>query len=70
VSLLLDQNLSWRLTTRVAAEFPGCQQVTAAGLSRANDRAIWAYAVSAGLANVSKDKDFVELANTLGPPRR
>lgn len=64
MSLLFDQNLSWRL----AAEYPGCQQVIAAGLSRADDRAVWAYAASAGLAIVSKDRDFVDLATSIGPP--
>lgn len=68
MSLLFDQNLSWRLAALLAAEYPGCQQVIAAGLSRADDRAVWAYAASAGLAIVSKDRDFVALATSLGPP--
>ena len=37
-------------------------------MSRANDREVWAYAASARLAIVSKDRDFVDLATLLGPP--
>ena len=68
MSLLFDQNLSWRLAARLAAEYPGCKQVVAAGLSHADDRAVWSYAASAGLAIVSKDRDFVGLAIAHGPP--
>jgi predicted nuclease of predicted toxin-antitoxin system len=68
VSLLFDQNLSRRLPARLAAEFPGSEQVLLAGLAGADDLTIWAYAATHGLAVVSKDADFSQLSATLGPP--
>ena len=65
MSLLFDQNLSRRLPALLAAEFPGCEQVLLAGLAAADDRAIWAYAASRGLAIKSKDSDFVRLSALL-----
>ncbi len=58
MSLLFDQNLSRRLPTLLADEFPGSEQVLLAGLSVADDRTVWAYAAARGLAVVSKDADF------------
>lgn len=68
MSLLFDQNLSRRLPALLAAEFPGSEQVFSAGLARADDRAVWAYAAAQGLAVVSKDADFARLSAVLGPP--
>jgi predicted nuclease of predicted toxin-antitoxin system len=59
VSLLFDQNLSRRLPRLLAAEFPGSEQVLLVGLASADDRAVWAYAATRGLAIVSKDADFL-----------
>jgi predicted nuclease of predicted toxin-antitoxin system len=49
-------------------EFPGSEQVIAAGLATADDRAVWGYAAAHGLAVVSKDADFAQLSAVLGPP--
>jgi len=68
VSLLFDQNLSRRLPALLLAEYPGSEQVVVAGLSGADDRAVWVYAAAHGLAIVSKDADFQQLAATRGPP--
>lgn len=68
MSLLFDQNLSRRLPTLLAAEFPGSEQVLQVGLAGADDRAVWAYAAARGLAVVSKDSDFLHLSAALGPP--
>ena len=68
MSLLFDQNLSRRLPALLAAEYPGSEQVTLAGLAIADDSALWNYAAAHGLAIVSKDADFQRLAATLGPP--
>ena len=68
MSLLFDQNLSRRLPALLAAEFSGSEQVIAAGLATADDRAVWAYAAARGLAVVSKDADFAQLSAVLGPP--
>jgi predicted nuclease of predicted toxin-antitoxin system len=68
VSQLFDQNLSRRLPTLLAGEFPGSEQVLLAGLATADDRTIWDYAAARGLAVVSKDADFLQLSAALGPP--
>lgn len=68
MSLLFDQNLSRRLPALLATEFPGCDQVVLAGLAGADDRTVWAFAASGGLAIVSKDTDFRDLSNALGAP--
>ncbi len=68
MSLLFDQNLSRRLPALLAGEFPGSEQVLLAGLDRADDRAVWAYAAARNLAVVSKDADFRNLSAALGPP--
>ena len=65
MSLLFDQNLSGRLPALLAAEFPGSEQVIAAGLATADDRAVWAYAAAHGPAVVSKDADFARLSVVL-----
>jgi predicted nuclease of predicted toxin-antitoxin system len=68
VSLLFDQNLSWRLVGLLAVEYPGSEQVIAAGLAGADDRTVWSYAATKGLAIVSKDADFRDLSTGLGAP--
>ena len=68
MSLLFDQNLSRRLPALLAAEYPGSQQVILVGLDGADDRTVWSYAAAHGLAVVSKDADFQQMAATLGPP--
>jgi predicted nuclease of predicted toxin-antitoxin system len=68
VSLLFDQNLSWRLVRRLAVEYPGSEQVVTSGLSNADDQTLWGYAKSKGLAIVSKDEDFRDLSVRLGSP--
>ena len=69
MSLLFDQNLSRRLPTLLADEFPGSEQVLLAGLALADDRAVHGpYAAARGLAVFSKDADFRCLSAALGPP--
>jgi predicted nuclease of predicted toxin-antitoxin system len=68
VSLLFDQNLSRRLPTMLAPLYAGSQQVIGAGFIGADDRMVWAYAVTQGLAVVTKDVDFRDMALSLGPP--
>jgi len=68
VSLLFDQNLSRRLPSLVANDFPGSEHVLVAGLSGADDRAVWELAASKGLTIVSKDSDFLYLSSMLKSP--
>jgi predicted nuclease of predicted toxin-antitoxin system len=68
MSLLLDENLSPRLTVRLAALFPGLLHVRDIGLKSAPDPEIWDYARLHGHTIVSADADFVLLAEQRGAP--
>jgi predicted nuclease of predicted toxin-antitoxin system len=68
MKLLFDQNLSHKLTTELATEFPGSAHVRNIGLERATDPAVWAYAAANGFTIVSKDADFQQRALLLGYP--
>jgi predicted nuclease of predicted toxin-antitoxin system len=68
VKLLLDQNLSYRLLTRLEPLFPGSSQVHRLGLERADDAMVWVFARKNGFAIVSKDSDFYERSLVFGFP--
>jgi predicted nuclease of predicted toxin-antitoxin system len=68
VKLLLDQNLSPRLTKILAAVYPGTTHVRDAGLETADDDTVWVYAAEHGYAIVSKDADFHQRSFVLGHP--
>jgi predicted nuclease of predicted toxin-antitoxin system len=68
VSLFLDENLSAKLVDRLRPIFPGVQHVDLAGLRGQTDHAVWNFARDHGLAIVSKDNDFRQLAFLHGPP--
>jgi predicted nuclease of predicted toxin-antitoxin system len=70
VSLLLDENLSPRLVTRLLSLFPGLTHVRDVGLKQAADERIWTWARESGYTVVTADSDFVELSDRLGwPPK-
>jgi predicted nuclease of predicted toxin-antitoxin system len=66
--LLFDQNLSHSLPQRLADLYPDSLHLRHAGLLGTDDLVIWQYAGTHGLAIVSKDSDFNELAFRLGSP--
>ena len=68
MKLLFDQNLSRRLVSRLATEFPDSAHVADIGLAQATDEEIWAHAGAEGFVVVSKDSDFRQLAFLHGPP--
>ena len=68
MKLLLDENLSRRVLSRLDDAFDGSTHVTAAGLEQATDRDVWAYARQHDFVVVSKDSDFNDLAFVHGPP--
>ena len=68
--LLLDENLSYKLVTRLVHEFPNTQavaQVENLGVGT-SDELVWKYAKTNSLALVTKDKDFVDYWKRFGPP--
>ena len=66
LSLLLDENLSPRLTLRLASLFPGMIRVRDVGLKHADDRTIWNWATQNGYTLVTADADFVVMTNRSG----
>jgi predicted nuclease of predicted toxin-antitoxin system len=68
VKLLFDENLSHHLVGMLEILFPNSLHVRDVGLARADDRAVWAYAMEHDHAIVSKDEDFAERALLEGPP--
>jgi predicted nuclease of predicted toxin-antitoxin system len=68
VRLLFDQNLSFKLCTRLAELFPGSTQARLLGLDRADDRTLWNHAARNGFVLVTQDADFAEMAALYGPP--
>ena len=68
MKFLFDENLSRKLVSRLADLYPGSKHVAETGLGESPDRDVWEYAKKAGLAIVSADSDFDEMAMTIGPP--
>lgn len=67
--ILLDQNLSPKLIWKLTDIIPGLETVYDHGLVGASDRFIFNWARNAEFtAVVSTDRDFVHLAEHLGPP--
>jgi predicted nuclease of predicted toxin-antitoxin system len=68
LKLLLDQNLSYRIVTKLQAAFPGSSHVKRLNLDTAEDKMIWQYAKDNGFTIVTQDSDFHELATLYGAP--
>jgi predicted nuclease of predicted toxin-antitoxin system len=68
MKLLFDQNLSHRLITILADDYPDCQHVRNVGLREASDSVVWEYAKRNGFMIVSKDSDFHQRSLVLGHP--
>ena len=68
MKLLLDHNLSPRLVSKLAANFPETLHVRDVELHSAPDEAVWDFALQHGYTIVSKDSDFHQLAFLKGPP--
>jgi len=61
IKLLFDQNLSYRLVSRLKDVYPDLQHVAALGLDTASDIDVWKYAKENGYTLVSKDSDFNDI---------
>jgi predicted nuclease of predicted toxin-antitoxin system len=61
MKLLLDQNISFRITNRIQDIFPGSKQVRDLGLENSKDSLLWTFAKKNGYCIVSFDVDFYDL---------
>jgi predicted nuclease of predicted toxin-antitoxin system len=69
VRILLDQNLSPKLIRKLADVLPGLESVYDYGLTGASDPFIFDWARRSEFSGlISTDRDFVHLAERLGPP--
>ena len=68
MKLLLDENLSDRIISRVADLFPDSTHIKAVGLREADDFVVWEWARKHGFTIVSKDTDFHQRAIVFGHP--
>jgi predicted nuclease of predicted toxin-antitoxin system len=69
MKLLLDANISWRLTAVLAEHFGVCAHVNRIDLPLpAKDSTIWDYAAEHGYIIVTQDSDFLHLLETKGYP--
>ena len=69
MKLLLDANLSWRLTAFLSEQFGECIHVNQTNLPKpAKDTEIWNYAAVNGYTIVTQDSDFLNLFETRGYP--
>lgn len=67
--ILLDQNLSPKLKSRLADIFPGLESVYEHGLIGASDPTIFDWAHRAGVgALITADRDLVQLVERVAPP--
>ncbi len=70
MSLLFDQNISYRILKELLPSFPESKQLREVGLEGKQDREIWKWAKDNRFAIVSFDADFVDLAMLFGfPPK-
>ena len=71
MKLLLDANVSWRLTAVLSEHFGECIHVNKTELPKpAKDTEIWKYAAKNGYTIVTQDSDFVNLIEAKGfPPK-
>ena len=66
--LLIDRNLSPRLTSMLEDLFPLSIHVQDLGLDQAADTVLWDYAISNRMVIVTKDKDLRDLSVARGYP--
>lgn len=68
MKLLLDENLSPRLTAALSDLYPGSVHLRDCDLRGVSDIEVWRYALENGFAIVSKDSDFSQRSFLLGSP--
>jgi predicted nuclease of predicted toxin-antitoxin system len=66
MKLLLDQNISFRITGKIQDIFPGSKQVRELGLENSKDLVIWSFAKENAYCIVTFDGDFYDLGLVKG----
>ncbi len=68
LKLLFDQNLSYRLVSRLKDSYPNSTHVETVGLDKSSDIDVWKYAKENGYTLVSKDSDFNDICTLYNFP--
>jgi predicted nuclease of predicted toxin-antitoxin system len=66
MKLLLDQNISFRITNKIQDIFPDSKHVRDLGLENSKDSQLWTFAKDNGYCIVTFDGDFYDLGLRLG----
>jgi predicted nuclease of predicted toxin-antitoxin system len=70
MKLLIDQNLSPNLVTKLIEKFPDSKHLINLNLDKATDFEIWEYARNNNFIIISKDTDFININALKGfPPK-
>ena len=68
MKLLLNENLTFRLTKPLQADYPGSCHVKDVGLLETDDTLVWQWARRKGFAIITQDADYEQLARLRGHP--
>jgi len=68
VKLLFDQNISFRIISKIGINFPEAKQVRQLGIENYSDIEIWKFAKENKFTIVTFDADFFDLSNFKGHP--
>lgn len=68
VKLLFDQNISFKLTGRLADLYPESVHVRDLNMEKSDDLEVWEYTRDNGFAITSKDEDFHQMSFLYGAP--
>ncbi len=68
MSLLFDQNISFKIVKKIQGEFPDSKQIKELGLENYSDNEIWKFAKDHNYTIVTFDSDFFEISNLKGHP--
>jgi predicted nuclease of predicted toxin-antitoxin system len=70
MKLLFDQNISFRIVSKIITKFPDSKHVSDVGLLGAKDAQIWQFARKGGFVIVTFDSDYYDMALIQGCPPR
>ena len=68
IKLLFDQNLSYRLVSRLKEFYPNSVHIASIGLDKSSDIDVWNYAKKNGYTLVTKDSDFNDICTLYNFP--
>jgi predicted nuclease of predicted toxin-antitoxin system len=66
--LLFDQNISYRLISKLQDSFFNCKHVSDVGLNNADDIQIWEFAKKGNFVIVTFDSDYFDMSLIYGTP--